>query len=84
MEIEKNAQKSLFLPFLQLFWREKMNFGNFDEKWKKRPKIIFLAFMQLFWREKMDFENSDEKWKKRQKKLQKSILLNSVMKIVVF
>ena len=63
----KKRSKINFLGFLQLFWREKMDFENFDENWKKRQKINFLAFLQLFWREKMDFENFDENWKKRPK-----------------
>ena len=53
--------------FSAAFLKGKMDFGNFDVNWKKRPKINFLAFLQLFRREKMDFGNFDENWKKRSK-----------------
>ena len=47
--------------YLQNSWREKMDFENFAEKWKNRPKIIFSDFLQDFWREKMDFGKFAEK-----------------------
>ena len=48
LKIDKIALKSFFSHFLQIFWKEKMDLGNFAENLKNSSKIIFWL-SQLFY-----------------------------------
>ena len=55
-KVKKSPKNHFFSDFLLDFWRSKMDFENFTERWKNRSKILSV-------RKKWTLENFAENWK---------------------